>query len=61
MKHVRMYQYQVVLSKEVDGVPAGTVFGKYFSYYSAFMAAEDSPFSDALEIHDLRHMGPDLI
>jgi hypothetical protein len=56
-----MNQYQVVLSKEVDGVPAGTVFGEYFSYYSAVMAAEDSPFSDSLDICDLRHMGIDLI
>ena len=56
-----MNQYQIVLSKDVDGVPAGTVFGEYFSYYSAVMAAEDSPFSDALAICDLRQCEIDLI
>lgn len=46
--------YQVVLVKDLNGVPAGTVFGEYCSYYSANLAASDSEFADYLAIHDLR-------
>lgn len=46
--------YRVVLAKDFNGVPAGTIFGEYCSYYSANLAASDNEFADYLAIHDLR-------
>lgn len=49
--------YRIVLRRSTDGIEIGTIFGEYHSYYSAVMAANDSPYSDDLDILDVRQGG----
>lgn len=49
--------YRVVLGRSNGEIEIGTVFGEYHSYYSAVMAANDSPYSDDLDILDIRQGG----
>jgi hypothetical protein len=49
--------YRIVLRRSIDGIEVGTIFGEYHSYYSAVIAANDSPYSDDLDILDVRQGG----